>query len=203
MNPYVAYTEITAFVINQLPTGTTFAVSEQDSSEQVFIPSQVARMQNIIPGDRIAVRAIPNRKDGGAKWFAVFASILPREVEVAVAPVTAASRIDEAIAELDAAISNHTPTVTQIPAQPKLSVDWYASAKAALKRLGGVATSSEVAEECGCETQHISTYLRVLHERGEVCRAGIRTSSKQTKDSLVYWGLTLDDLIPSGMVDDK
>jgi exoribonuclease R len=203
MNNHIAYTEITAFVMHQLPTGTSFAVSEDNSAEQIFIPSQVARMQNLVPGDRVTVRAIPNKREGGAKWFAVFASILPREVEVAVAPVTLPPRIEEALAELDAAISNHTPTVTQIPAQPKLSVDWYASAKAALKRLGGVATSSEVAEECGCETQHISTYLRVLHERGEVCRAGVRTNSKQTKDSLVYWGLTLDDLIPAGMVEGK
>jgi hypothetical protein len=52
------------------------------------------------------------------------------------------------------------------------------------------------------DTAFISTYLRVLHDRGEVCRAGIRTSSKQTKDSLVYWGLTLDDLLPAGMVEE-
>jgi exoribonuclease R len=175
INSYVAYTELTGFVLNQLPTGTAFAVSDQNSSEQIFIPSQVARMQNLLPGDRVTVRAIPNKKEGGAKWFAVFASILPREVEAEPA------------------------AVEPEPAQIKLSVDWYASAKAALVKLGGVATTAEIADECGCATQFISTYLRVLHDRGEVCRAGIRTSSKQSKDSLVYWGLTLDDLIPVGM----
>ena len=95
-----------------------------------------------------------------------------------------------------------TPAVTQVPVTPTLSIDWYASAKAALKKLGGVATSAEIADECGCATQHISTYLRTLHDRGDICRAGIRTSSKQTKDSLVYWGLTLDGLLPAGMVEE-
>jgi hypothetical protein len=179
MDQHIAYTELTAFVMNQLPTGTTFAVSEQNSSEQIFIPSQVARVQNLLPGDRITVRAIPNKKEGGAKWFAVFASPIAPEI-VEIAPVVSAP--------------------TQVPAAPKLAIDWYASAKGALVKLGGVATTAEVADECGCETQYISTYLRVLHDRGEVCRAGIRTSSKQVKDSLVYWGITLDDLIPAGMV---
>ena len=179
MDNFVAYTELTAFVMNQLPTGTAFAVSEQNSSEQIFIPSQVARVQNLVPGDRITVRAIPNKKEGGAKWFAVFASpIAPADVKIA--PVA------------------HT----QVVATPAPSVDWYASAKAALNKLGGVATTVEVADECGCATHHISTYLRTMHDRGEICRAGIRSSSKQSKDSLVYWGLTLDDLIPAGMVGD-
>lgn len=180
MDHFVAYTELTAFVINQLPTGTTFAVSEQDSSEQVFIPSQVARMQNLVPGDRVTVRAIPNKKEGGAKWFAVFAS-----------PIASATAEIETVAPA---------APTQVVATSAPSVDWFASAKAALVKLGGVATTVEVADECGCATHHISTYLRTLHDRGEICRAGIRTSSKQSKDSLVYWGLTLDDLIPAGMV---
>jgi len=181
----IAYTEITAFITNQLPTGTSFALNEHDSSEQIFIPSQIARAQNILPGDRVMVRAIPNKREGGAQWFAVFISPLTGEdtietVETVAAPVA--------------------PSVTQVPVTPTLSIDWYASAKAALKKLGGVATSAEIADECGCATQHISTYLRTLHDRGDICRAGIRTSSKQTKDSLVYWGLTLDDLLPVGMV---
>jgi len=180
----IAYTEITAFITNQLPTGTTFALNEHDSSEQIFIPSQIARVQNIVPGDRVMVRAIPNKREGGAQWFAVFVSPLDvRPVEIAAAPPT--------------------PAVTQITTAPVApAIDWYASAKAALKKLGGVATTAEVGVECGTETQFISTYLRVLHDRGEVCRAGIRTSSKQTKDSLVYWGLTLDDLLPAGMVEE-
>lgn len=184
----IAYTEITAFVTNQLPSGTSFAINEHDSSEQVFIPSQIARVQNILPGDRVMVRAIPNRREGGAQWFAVFASpvVDDRPAETIAAPV--------------APVAPPTPTVTQVAAAPKLAIDWYASAKAALKKLGGVATTAEIGVECGCETQFISTYLRVLHERGEICRAGIRTSSKQTKDSLVYWGRTLDDLVPAGMV---
>jgi hypothetical protein len=176
----IAYTELTAFVTNQLPSGTSFALNEHDSAEQIFIPSQLARVQNILPGDRVTVRAIPNKREGGAQWFAVFISPI---VNDPVAPPA--------------------PAVTQIVAAPVAPViDWYASAKAALTKLGGVATTAEVAVECGCETQHISTYLRVLHDRGELCRAGIRTSSKQTKDSLVYWGLTLDDLLPAGMVEE-
>jgi hypothetical protein len=177
----IAYTELTAFVTNQLPSGTSFALNEHDSAEQIFIPSQLARVQNILPGDRVTVRAIPNKREGGAQWFAVFISPI---VNDPVAPPLA-------------------PAVTQIVAAPVApAIDWYASAKAALTKLGGVATTAEVAVECGCETQHISTYLRVLHDRGELCRAGIRTSSKQTKDSLVYWGLTLDDLLPAGMVEE-
>lgn len=182
MQHMASYTEFDAFVINQLPTGTTFGVSEKDSNEQVFIPSQLARNHNLLPGDRVHVRAILNKKEGGAKWFAIYVSgpSIPVEVAVEAPPVQ---------------------SLTQVAATPKLAIDWYASAKAALKKLGGVATTAEVGTECGCETQFISAYLRVLHERGEVCRAGIRTSSKQTKDSLVYWGLTLDDLIPAGMTE--
>ena len=83
----IAYTEITAFITNQLPTGTTFALNEHDSSEQIFIPSQIARVQNIVPGDRVMVRAIPNKREGGAQWFAVFVSPLDvRPVEIAAAP---------------------------------------------------------------------------------------------------------------------
>jgi hypothetical protein len=183
----IAYTELTAFITNQLPSGTTFALNEHDSAEQIFIPSQLARVQNILPGDRVRVRAIPNKREGGAQWFAVFISpILDDHAETVAAPVAPPA-----------------PAVTQIVATPAApAIDWYASAKAALKKLGGVATTAEVGAECGCETQHISTYLRVLHERGDICRAGIRTSSKQSKDSLVYWGLTLDDLLPAGMTEE-
>lgn len=186
----IAYTELTAFITNQLPSGTSFALNEHDSAEQIFIPSQLARVQNILPGDRVLVRAIPNKREGGAQWFAVFVS--PLDVSPA-----------ETIAAPTAPPAPAAPAVTQVVAAPAApTIDWYASAKAALKKLGGVATTAEVGVECGCETQFISTYLRVLHDRGEVCRAGIRTSSKQTKDSLVYWGITLDDLIPAGMVEE-
>jgi len=182
----IAYTELTAFVTNQLPSGTSFALNEHDSAEQIFIPSQLARVQNILPGDRVLVRAIPNKREGGAQWFAVFVSpVGASPAETVAAPVTPVA-----------------PAVTQVITPTAPTVNWYASAKAALKKLGGVATTAEVGVECGCETQFISTYLRVLHERGEVCRAGIRTSSKQTKDSLVYWGLTLDDLLPAGMTEE-
>jgi hypothetical protein len=43
----IAYTELTAFITNQLPSGTSFALNEHDSAEQIFIPSQLARVQNI------------------------------------------------------------------------------------------------------------------------------------------------------------
>lgn len=197
MTIYTAYTELTAFVMHQLPTGTSFAVSEDNSAEQIFIPSQVARMQNIVPGDRVSVRAIPNKREGGAKWFAVFASPIAAQTAV-IEP--ARSRIVEAIAALDSIAPTPAPAPEPEPEPVKPPVDWFAFAKGALVKLGGVATSAEIADECGCSTQFIGTYLRTLHDRGEICRAGIRTSSKQSKDSLVYWGATLDDLIPAGIV---
>lgn len=174
MNQVHPFINLTAFVLNQIPTGSTFAVNEADSSEQIFIPSQLARSQNILPGDRISVRAIPNRKAGGAKWFAVFVSPIP----VTVTPHTAAT--------------GAVPT-----AAPK--ADWFAAVKAALVKLGGVGTTAEIAEECGNTRSNISTYLRTLHERGEICRAGLRTKEDQARDSWVFWGLTLEDLIPAGM----
>jgi len=204
MTSYIPYTELHGFIISQIATGSTFAVCEHDSSEQIFIPSQLARMQNLVPGDRIMVRAIPNRREGGAKWFAVFAA--PAEVKsVEVKP--AGSQLAEALANLAVAAASEpapepTPTPEPEPA-PKPSVDWFARAKGALVKLGDVATSAEIADECGTTTQFISFYLRALHHRGEICRAGVRSKSDQQKDSLVYWGSTLDDLIPAGIVGDK
>lgn len=198
MTSYIPYTELHGFIISQIATGSTFAVCEHDSSEQIFIPSQLARMQNLVPGDRIMVRAIPNRREGGAKWFAVFAA--PADAKsVEVKP--AGSQFAEALANLAVAAASE-PAPEPEPA-PKPSVDWFAQAKGTLIKLGGVATTAEIAEECGTTSQFIGFYLRTMHDRGEICRAGVRSKSDQQKDSFVYWGSTLDDLIPAGLVEDN
>lgn len=184
MREMIPYTELSAYVLNQLVTGTTFAVNEEDTTEQVFIPSQLAKMQNILPGDRVQVRAIPNRKEGGAKWFAVYVSPLAAE-----APETVTNEVESWPDETEELVSEPAPSKTPKP-------DWEAKAREALRKLGGVATTSEIAEECDCGTQYISTYLRQLHERGAICRAALCTRPDQRKASYVFWGETLKDLMP-------
>lgn len=172
------YMELDAFIINQLPTGSTFGVDD-NTQEQVFIPSSLARQHNIVPGETVRVRAIPNRKEGGARWFGIY---IDRDVP------EPAPKVELTIVK---------PVSEAQPEDRAGDVDWFAECLYALKELGGAATTRQVAEYVDWSVANIGTYMRVLHERGKIARAGIRLSATQTKDSHVFWALKAHDLFPA------
>lgn len=187
------YMELDAFIINQLPTGSTFGVDD-NTQEQVFIPSSLARQHNIVPGEVVRVRAIPNRKEGGARWFGIYIdrAVPAQSVEITtVTPTTTTTttaKLPDFITEPDAV--DTAESTEQGP-------DWYALCMDALKKLGRAATSKEIGEHVGASTQFASFYLRGLHKRGKICRASVRSSGTQEKDSYVFWALNTNDLFPA------
>lgn len=178
------YLELNAFITNQLPTGTAFGY-DYDQQEQVFIPSHLARQYNIVPGDTVRIRAMPNRKEGGARWFAIY---IDRETDVPAHEPVRLEPVKPAVAEVPPA---------PVELEPEEDVDWFAECLLALKEMGGAATTSQIASFVDWPTANIGTYMRVLHERGKVARAGIRTSGTQSKDSHVFWALNTHDLFPT------
>lgn len=199
MQELMPYTNMVGFVLNKLETGTSFAVNVEDTSEQIFIPSQLANMQNIVPGDRINIRAIPNRKPGGAKWFAVFISRLKAEEEP-VMPTAEPVREPETPSQVAEQLA---PLLEAAPAKPSAepkraagNTENYDAVRKALQDLGGVGTTGEVAAKIGKSTSYTSFYLNSMHQRGELARAGIRKKADQKIDSFVFWAFNAKDLTP-------
>ena len=55
----------TAIVVNQLDSGTSFALAD-DSNEQIFIRSVLAKRVGLEMGDEVEVIAVPNANDTGS-----------------------------------------------------------------------------------------------------------------------------------------
>lgn len=173
------YTEITAYVTNSISTGVMFAMNVDNSDEQVFISSHVASRHKLCDGAVARLRVVPNNRPNAAKWFCIGVN-------------------EDATPMRDV---EPEPTREAEPAASSVdSVDWYAKAKAAVAHLGAC-TTNEVAEHLNCNPNNIGTYLRNLHDRGEICRAGLRSSGGQTRDSLVFWAINLSDLEPAEFED--
>lgn len=83
-----------AVVINQLPTGCSFA-QLLNSDDQTFISATASRMAGIGIGDYVRVHVIPNRSGGQTRWFTIF---VQRSEDVA--PQIIAMDEDEALALL-------------------------------------------------------------------------------------------------------
>lgn len=187
------YMELDAFIINQLPTGSTFGVDD-NTQEQVFIPSSLARQHNIVPGEVVRVRAIPNRKEGGARWFGIYIdrAVPAQSVEITtVTPTTTTTttaKLPDFIAEPD-----DVDTAESTEEGP----DWYALCMDALHDFGSAVTSRQIADYLDSTPQFVGFYLRGLHKRGKIARAGVRSAGTQEKDSHVFWALDSNDLFPA------
>ena len=73
--------------------------------------------------------------------------------------------------------------------------DLYKEAYAFLNMVGP-ATTSQVAAALGVVTQNIRTYLANMNDRGEICRADIRSRGAQTKAGATVWAVEFCQLIP-------
>lgn len=190
------YAEFNALVINQLPTGSTFAVNEADYDVEVFIPSRVAEAAKLTPGDRAHIKAIPNRKPDGARWFAIFAKqVEPAHHEQVSEPSVSPTA---GIVEMLETLADSLPEATEDTKDPA-SIEIYLRITDALTELSGAATTAELAERTNIPSRQLSAYLREMHRGGRVARAEITSQAGQLRASAVYWGLTISDLNPCGM----
>ena len=165
---------MTAIVVNQLDSGTSFALSE-DTNEQIFIRSVLAKRVGLEMGDEVEIIAVPNANDGGScPWFALRVIVLDDDYDDE----------DEGDVEPDAPVATPAP-------QRKWAEEAYM-----FLDVNGPATTSQIARAIGYSTANIRTYLCKMHDRGEIVRADIRTSSVQSKASATVWALELADLLP-------
>ena len=159
--------------------GTGFSV-RADNGEQIYIRSIVAERSGIEVGDRIAVWYVPNRSEEHADrcpWFALHVKVAEEGDQVDVKEET----VECGSFELDP-IS-------------KPQRDLYKEAYAFLNMVGP-ATTSQVAAALGVVTQNIRTYLANMNDRGEICRADIRSRGNQSKAGATVWAVEFCQLIP-------
>lgn len=195
MNQVYAFTELNAYVINQIHTGSTFAVNESDSSEQIFIPSQIARMQNIVPGDRVSVRAIPNKHNGGAKWFAVFAAPIPAGITPQIELARPAPAVETNIMEALEAWESKEAAPTPPPEPKRETVTEIRELVELLLATGGMWTVSQIRdelwpnEEFGTGDYRYKTLTNLMgsmHSAGEVAVVGRRQTMRGLMSHVHY-----------------
>lgn len=172
-----------AFVTTLDDYGTGFAV-RVDNGEQIYIRSIVAERSGIEIGDRIAVWYVPNRSEEHADrcpWFALHVKVEEEDTQVDVEDKTIEDEFMRGSLE-------------PMP-EPKPQRNLYDEAYAFLD-MNGPATTSQVAAALGVVTQNIRTYLANMNDRGEICRADIRSRGAQTKAGATVWAVEFCQLIP-------
>lgn len=170
---------VTGIITNQLDSGTSFALCD-DTNEQVFIRSVLAKRIALDVGDEVEMVVVPNANDSGTcPYFALRVIALQDD------------RFDDEDDMLDAELEQYDEPRTAPEPQRK----WSEEAHMFLD-VNGPATTSQIAKAVGYSTANIRTYLCKMHDRGEIVRADIRTSSAQSKASATVWALDLHDLLP-------
>lgn len=170
-----------AFVTTLDDYGTGFAV-RVDNGEQIYIRSIVAERSGIEVGDRIAVWYVPNRSEEHADrcpWFALHVKVEEEDAQI---------DFKEETIEEEFMLGSLDPS-------PKPQRDLYKEAYAFLNMVGP-ATTSQVAAALGVVTQNIRTYLANMNDRGEICRADIRSRGNQSKAGATVWAVEFCQLIP-------
>ena len=185
MTTTTARKRLTAIVLNQLDSGSSFAIAD-DSEDQIFIRSVIAKNAGIEVGDEIEAVVVPNAdRKGGCPWFALRVDVLDEDDESV--PSTTNSRWD--------------PFTWSEITFPKEASDekrnWEKEAYAFLDK-NGPATTSQIANAVGNSTANIRTYLCKMNDRGEVVRADIWTSGGQSKASGTIWAVEYKELLPKG-----
>lgn len=181
--------ETHAFVTELNEHGTGFAV-RIDNGEQVFIRSVLSDKSGIEVGDRIAVWYVPNRIEEHAErcpWFALHVKVAEEGDQVDVKDYIEAKTIEDAFMR-----GSLEPEPEPKP-QPQRNL--YDEAYAFLD-MNGPATTSQVAAALGVVTQNIRTYLANMNDRGEICRADIRSRGAQIKAGATVWAVEFCQLIP-------
>lgn len=176
-----------AFVTTLDDYGTGFAV-RVDNGEQIYIRSIVAERSGIEVGDRIAVWYVPNRSEEHADrcpWFALHVKVAEEGDKVDVENYIEAKTIEDAFMR---------GSLEPEP-EPKPQRNLYDEAYAFLD-MNGPATTSQVAAALGVVTQNIRTYLANMNDRGEICRADIRSRGNQSKAGATVWAVEFCQLIP-------
>lgn len=169
----------TAIIVNQLDSGTSFALAD-DSNEQIFIRSVLAKRVALEIGDEVEIIAVPNANDtGSCPWFALRVIVLQDD------------RFDDEDDMIDAELEQYDEPKTAPEPQRKWAEEAYM-----FLDVNGPATTSQIARAVGYSTANIRTYLCKMHDRGEIVRADIRTSSAQSKASATVWALELADFLP-------
>lgn len=171
---------ITGIITNQLDSGSAFALAD-DTDEQVFIRSIIAKRVALEVGDEVEMVVVPNanNSNGSCPWFALRVIILQ----------------DDQFEDEDDMIDVQLEQYDDPQPNPNAGRKWAEEAYMFLD-VNGPATTSQIAKAVGYSTHNIRTYLCKMHDRGEIVRADIRTSSKQSKASATVWALELHDLLP-------
>lgn len=87
MNDYSSPSKMTAQVINQLESRSTFALNT-DTGEQVFIGSRIAKLQDLREGDTVEVMVVPNDRNPAVAWYAIYAQKLSKIAPPPPGPTT-------------------------------------------------------------------------------------------------------------------
>jgi hypothetical protein len=195
---------LTGIVKNQLDSGSAFAWTF-NFGEEVFIRSVLAKHSGLKVGDTVSMVVIPNEKeDTDCEWFALNVTVLQDEDDMIDAEIEEYGQSPDKIREdLERAISVKLPvgddftwnTHLRPKAKPEPQRKWAEEAYMFLD-VNGPATTSQIARAVGYSTANIRTYLCKMHDRGEIVRADIRTSSVQSKASATVWALELADFLP-------
>jgi hypothetical protein len=199
---------ITGIITNQLDSGTSFALCD-DTDEQVFIRSVIAKRVALEVGDEVEMVVVPNANDGGScPWFALRVIVLDDDYddgdesdgsggEKPWQPFGNGSsepvRHEDVFVSLseDGKLIPHKLNSKQPEPQRKWAEEAYM-----FLHVNGPATTSQIAKAIGYSVANIRTYLCKMHDRGEIVRADIRTSGGQSKASATVWALELHDLLP-------
>jgi hypothetical protein len=177
----------TAIVINKLDSGTSFGLINE-TNEQVFIRSLLAKRVSLEIGDEVEVVVVPNANNTGTcPWFALRVIVLQDD------------RFDDEDDMIDAELEQYDDDVLERLRENLERFNgprkWAEEAYMFLD-VNGPATTSQIARAVGYSTANIRTYLCKMHDRGEIVRADIRTSSAQSKASATVWALELRDFLP-------
>lgn len=95
MNAYSSPSKMTAQVINQLESRSTFALNT-DTGEQVFIGSRIAQLQDLREGDTVEVMVVPNDRNPAVAWYAIYARKLSK---IAPPPAPENSEFSDVVCE--------------------------------------------------------------------------------------------------------
>ena len=165
----------TCAVNNLTRGGSAFAVTE--GGEHVFIPPKIVDLMGIDVGDMLTAYCIDNFRDenGGeqkyaVRWRAIRVAVQERFMPKADAPVAA------------------VPVTLAAPVAPVEMTAAEVHAKARDLLLADRAwTTVQLAEEIGCDSQRISSWLHAEHKEGRVAAARIFARGEQDKPSRSYY----------------
>jgi spermidine/putrescine-binding protein len=145
-------------------------------------------------GDEVEIIAVPNANDtGSCPWFALRVIVIGYNCDDDDDDGDDIDDDDARIEQLRQETHEFLAKANEKRAEPQRK--WAEEAYMFLD-VNGPATTSQIARAVGYSTANIRTYLCKMHDRGEIVRADIRTSSAQSKASATVWALELSDFLP-------